>query len=178
MISLDGFFEGPSKEIDWHNVDIEFNEFARHQLKEVDILLFGRVTYELMANYWPREFAIKNDKIIANKMNSIAKIVFSKTLEKADWNNTVLIKENVTEEILKLKLQQGKDIAIFGSSDLAAGLMQTDLIDELRIIINPVVLGNGKSIFKGIKNRYNLKLIKTKTFRSGNVLLCYQFDRK
>jgi dihydrofolate reductase len=108
----------------------------------------------------------------------IPKIVFSKTLEKADWNNTRIIKENITEEVSKLKRQPGKEIAIFGSSDLAATFIQADLIDEYRIMINPVILGSGKSVFQGISDRHNLKLIKTKSFNSGNVLVYYQPDRK
>jgi dihydrofolate reductase len=103
LISLDGFFEGPNKEIDWHNVDDEFNKFANEFLDSVDLLLFGRITYELMASYWPTENAIKDDPMVANRMNSISKIVFSKTLDKAEWINTKLIKENVVDEILKLK---------------------------------------------------------------------------
>jgi dihydrofolate reductase len=178
MITLDGFFEGPNREIDWHNVDEEFNEFAIEQLNSTDILLFGRVTYELMANYWPTVAAITNDPIIASKMNAIPKIVFSKTLKNADWNNTRLIKENITEEVSNLKHQPGKDIAIFGSSDLAATFMQSGLIDEYRIMINPIILGEGKLLFKGLNEKLNLKLLKTKMFSSGNVLLYYRLDRK
>jgi dihydrofolate reductase len=174
MITIDGFFEGPNREIDWHNVDKEFNEFAEHQLNEVDTILFGRITYELMVNYWPTETAIKNDPVIAGKMNTIDKIVFSKTLDNPEWNNTRLITKNIAYEVLKLKRQPGKDIAIFGSSDLSATLMQLELIDEYRIMINPVILGKGRYLFKGINDRFNLKLLNIKTFRSGNVLLYYQ----
>ena len=174
MVTLDGFFEGPNQEIDWHNVDEEFNEFAIQQLDEVDTLLFGRVTYEGMASFWPTPFAKENDPIVAEKMNSIPKIVFSKTLDKAEWNNSRLVKEHVAEEISKLKQQAGRDLAIFGSSNLTASLLHMGLIDELRIMVNPVVLGNGNSLFKGIHDKLKLKLIKTRTFNSGNVLLYYQ----
>jgi dihydrofolate reductase len=174
VVTLDGFFEGPNHEIDWHNVDEEFNEFAIHQLNEVDTLLFGRVTYEGMASYWPTQFAKEDDPIVADKMNTVPKIVFSKTLEKAEWNNSRLVKEHIAEEVSELKQQQGRDLAIFGSSDLAVSFIQMGLIDELRIMVNPVVLGNGKPLFNGIHEKLNLKLLKTKTFRSGNVLLYYQ----
>lgn len=174
MMSLEGFFEGPNREIDWHTVDGEFNEFAEHQLNEVDILIFGRVTYELMANYWPTETAMTNDPIIANKMNTLPKIVCSKTLKKADWSNTRLVTENIAKEISTLKHQPGKDLAIFGSSDLSATLIQLGIIDEFRIMINPVLLGKGKPLFKGLNDRLKLKLLRTKTFKSGNVLLYYQ----
>ena len=178
MVTLDGFFEGPNGEIDWHNVDEEFNEFAIDQLNSVDVLLFGRKTYELMANYWPTPQAVTNDPIVAEKMNTKSKIVFSKTLEKADWNNSRLIKDYIAEEISKLKGQPGKDLIIFGSSDLAVTFIRHGLIDEFRIMVNPVVLGNGKPLFKGLNEKLTLKLLKTRTFRSGNVLLYYQPDRK
>jgi dihydrofolate reductase len=174
LTTVDGFFEGPNREIDWHRVDEEFNEFAIEQLNSVDTLLFGRVTYELMANYWPTPAATTDDPIIAHKMNSLSKIVFSKTLARAEWQNTRLIKENFVEEISRLKKQSVKDMFIFGSSDLAVSFIQHNLIDEYRIMVNPVVLGGGKPIFKGIQNRLELKLIKTKLFKSGNVLIYYQ----
>jgi len=174
MVTLDGFFEGPNQEIDWHNVDEEFNEFAINQLNDVDTLLFGRVTYQLMASYWPTQSAKENDPIVADKMNTVPKIVFSKTLDKAEWNNSRLVKEHIAEEVSKLKQQQGRDLAIFGSSDLAVSLLQMGFVDELRIMVNPVVLGNGKPLFNGIHEKLNLKLLKAKTFRSGNVLLYYQ----
>ena len=173
LVSVDGYFEGPNKELDWFNVDSEFLEQAEETLNFADILLFGRITYEHMASYWPTAEAIKNDPIIAKKMNSLSKIVFSKTLEKAKWENTKLVKENIIGEILILKQQPGKDIVIFGSSDLSVYLMQADLIDEFRIFINPVALGGGNTLFKSINKRYNLKLLNVKTFKSGNVLLCY-----
>jgi dihydrofolate reductase len=178
MVTLDGFFEGPGHEIDWHNVDEEFNEFAIDQLNEVDALLFGRVTYQGMASYWPTPFAKENDPIIADKMNTVPKIVFSKTLDKVEWNNSRLVNENIAEEVLQLQQQQGRDLAIFGSANLMVSLLQMGLVDELRIMVNPVVLGNGKPLFKGIHDTLNLKLIKTRTFRSGNVLLYYQPDKK
>src|SRR5947209_10419686 len=105
MVTMDGFFEGPDHDIGWHNVDEEFNDFASRQLDEIDPLLFGRVTYEGMASFWPTQFAIENDPDVAGKMNSVPKIVFSRTLDKADWNNSRLVKEHVAEEVSKLKQQ-------------------------------------------------------------------------
>ena len=177
LTTVDGYFEGLNREIDWHNVDEEFNEFAIDQLNSVDTLLFGRVTYELMANYWPTSQAIKTDPIVAGKMNQLQKIVFSQTLDKAEWQNTRLVKENAAAEIAWLKGQSGKNLIILGSSDLAVTLIPGGLIDEYRIMVNPLVLGKGKSLFKGIKDRLKLRLIKTKTFRSGNVLLYYQPEK-
>jgi dihydrofolate reductase len=174
LITLDGYFEGPNREIDWHNVDEEFNEFAIEQLNSTDLLIFGRVTYELMASYWPTETAVKNDPIVSGKMNSLPKIVFSKTLTSVNWNNTKLVKENIVEEVMRLKQQPGKDMFIFGSSNLSLTFIKHGLIDEYRIIVNPVVLGRGKPLFKGIDSRLNLKLVKTRTFKSGNILLYYE----
>jgi dihydrofolate reductase len=173
LVSLDGFFEAPNQDISWHHADEEFNEFAIQQTSEVGTLLFGRVTYEGMASYWPTEFAIRNDPAVAGLMNRLPKIVFSKTLDKVKWNNTRLVKDNVMEEVLKLKQQPGKDIAIFGSSDLAVNLTEYGLIDEYRIMINPVLLGDGTSLLRGIKEKVNLRLLKARTFQSGNVLLYY-----
>jgi dihydrofolate reductase len=173
-VTLDGYFEGPDHDISWHNVDAEFNEFAIKQLDELGGLLFGRVTYQLMASYWPTPTGIQDDPVVAGLMNSLPKVVFSRTLEKADWNNTRLIKENSAAETAKLKQQPGKDLAIFGSSDLAVSLIPHDLIDEIRIMVNPVVLGRGKPLFQGIKNTLKVKLTRTRTFRNGNVLLYYQ----
>jgi dihydrofolate reductase len=174
LITLDGFFAGPNGEIDWHNVDEEFNDFAIEQLSSADGLIFGRVTYQLMASYWPTPTAITDDPIVAAKMNSIPKIVFSKTLEKADWSNTRLVKGNVVEEITRLKQQPGRDMYVFGSANLAAAFTNNGLIDEYRLIVNPVVLGRGIPLFKDIKDRLDLKLINTRTFRSGNILLYYE----
>ncbi len=176
LVSLDGYFEGPNRDISWHNVDAEFNEYAVDMLNSVDTLLFGRVTYELMANYWPTADAMKNDPIVAEKMNSLPKIVFSRTLDKVEWQNTRLVKDNIAEEIQKLKKQSGKDMVILGSGSIVSALAPLGVIDEYRIMVNPVVLGSGKSLFKGIKDRLNLELLKTRTFKSGNVLLFYQAD--
>lgn len=177
MVTLDGFFEGPNHEIDWHNVDEEFNDFAIEQINTVDMILFGRVTYEGMASYWPTPIALENDPTIAEKMNTMPKIVFSRTLEKAEWQNTRLIKENAVEEISKLKQQPGKDLIIFGSANLADTFIQHGLMDEYRIMVNPVVLGSGQPLFKGVKDPLNLKLLETRVFRCGNVLLYYA-DKK
>lgn len=178
MMSLDGYFEGPDHDLSWHNVDKEFNDFAIKQLDEIGALLFGRVTYQVMASYWPTEMAIKDDPVVANKMNSVSKIVFSRTLRGADWENTRLVSINAAEEVARLKQQPGKDLAIFGSADLAASLAPAGLIDEYRVMVNPVVLANGTPLFKGISDKQNMTLAGTRTFRSGNVLLTYRPENK
>lgn len=177
LVTLDGFFEGPNKELDWFVVEEEFFDFARNQLLEVDTILFGRVTYEMMAAYWPN--TTDNDPVITDKMNNLQKIVFSKTLSAVDpivigWNNSVLIKEDIAEEIKWLKQQPGKDMVIFGSGEIVSSLMQQGLIDEYRIILNPVILGNGNFLFKGLQDKLDLKLIKAKMLGSGVVILYYE----
>jgi dihydrofolate reductase len=174
LMTLDGFFEGPQQDIGWHNVDAEFNEFAIAQLDTIGLVLFGRITYQGMASFWPTPFALENDPVVAGLMNNISKVVVSRTLDKADWNNTHLIKDNVAAEIATLKQQPGKELAIFGSANLTASLMRMGLVDELRIMINPVILGQGTALFKGIHDKVDLKLSNTRVFRNGNVMLYYQ----
>jgi dihydrofolate reductase len=172
LISLDGFFEGPNRELDWFVVDEEFFDYARDLLRTVDTILFGRVTYQMMASYWPT--TTENDPVITHKMNNLSKVVFSKTLSAVEWNNSSLVKENIAEEISQLKRQPGKDMVIFGSGNLVSTLTQLSLIDEYRIIVNPLILGNGNPLFKDLHDRLNLKLIKTKTLGSGVVILYYE----
>ncbi len=177
MVTLDGFFEGPSQDISWHTVDEEFNQFAIEQISTVGVILFGRVTYEGMASYWPTPAAQSDDPEVANLMNTLPKAVFSRTLQKAEWNNTRLIKDNVAEEILKMKQEPGSDLAVFGSTNLLSSLMQMNLVDEHRVMVNPVLIGSGTPLFRNIAQKVNLKLVKTRTFKSGNVLLYYQPDK-
>jgi dihydrofolate reductase len=174
MVSLDGYYEGPDQDIGWHNTDEEFNDFAIAQLQEVDTLLFGRVTYQMMAGYWPTTQARADDPVVSEKMNSTPKIVFSRTMAEPQWENSRLVSGDFAAEVTRLKSQPGKDMIIFGSSDLAVGFLEHGLLDELRIMVNPVVLGGGKPVFHGIHDRLGLKLLRTRLFRSGNVLLCYQ----
>ena len=172
--TVDGYYEGPNQEFDWPVVDEEFNEFSLQQLDEVDTLLFGRVTYQGMAAYWPTSAAQQDDPRVAAKMNSLPKLVVSRTLDRAEWANTQVVRGDVAEELTRLKQQPGKDIAIFGSSDLTVSLLRLGLVDGLRIMVNPVVLGDGRSLFRTAPERIGLKLLSARPFRSGNVLLTYQ----
>jgi dihydrofolate reductase len=178
MTTVDGYYAGPNGEIDWHNVDEEFNEFAIAQLNEVDTLLFGRDTYEMMASYWPTAGAVKDDPVVAGKMNSLPKIVFSTTLSEPHWQNTRLVRDDVAAQVARLKQEPGRDMIVLGSSVLAASFMVHGLLDEARIMVNPVVLGRGKALLAGIDDRLKLKLVKTRAFRSGNVLLYYEPDAR
>lgn len=171
FVSLDGYYCGQAGEIDWHQVDDEFHSFAVEQLDEVGTPLFGRVTYEMMAGYWTSEMAVKNDPAVAGPMNRLPKIVFSRTLVNADWNNST-VSARVPQTIHELRGQTGKNLFIFGSGQIVQACAQRGLIDEYRIMVNPVVLGSGRSMFQGV-SRFPLKLVKSRAFRNGNVLLCY-----
>jgi dihydrofolate reductase len=177
LVTLDGYFAGQGGDISWHNVDEEFQELANAASNSGNTLLFGRVTYELMASYWPTPEAIKNDPIVAQGMNSATKIVFSRTLNKVDWNNTRLVKNDMLSEIRELKQESGKDLAVLGSGSIVSQLAQERLIDEYQILLNPVVIGKGKTMFEGVKDRFSLKLTKTRVFGNGNVLLSYELAR-
>jgi dihydrofolate reductase len=171
LMTLDGFVEGPNRDIDWHE-DVwgeELEHLSIEQGRAAGALLFGRITYELMAGYWP---TAKGE--IADFMNSLPKVVVSRTLEKAEWNNTWLIRENAPEEIAKLKRQPGKDIYLFGGAELAASLVPHGLIDEFRIAVTPLVLGDGNPLFKASPERLNLQLVEARALGSGAVLLRYQ----
>jgi dihydrofolate reductase len=170
LMSLDGFFEGPRKELDWFVVDDEFLAYAREMLRSVDTILFGRTTYEHMAAYWPS--APKDE--IAEKMNSLNKVVFSRTLDKPQWNNSRLFKGDPAAEVEKLKQQPGKDMVILGSAMLASSLLEAGLIDEYRVILNPVLIGAGNLLFRGVRKKVVLKLRETKLLKSGVIVLYYQ----
>jgi dihydrofolate reductase len=174
FITLNGCYKGPKGDISWHRHGAEENEYAADGLSSESTLLFGRVTYQMMASYWPTPIAIKNDPIVAEGMNNADKIVFSRTLKKVEWNNTRLVKDNITEEIRKMKQMPGKDMTILGSGSIVTQFAEQGLIDEYQIMVDPVVIGDGTPIFKDIKHKLDLKLTMTRTFKSGVVLLCYQ----
>jgi dihydrofolate reductase len=172
LVTLDGFFEGPkSWEIDWHDYvwGEELERLSLEQSKSIGMLLFGRVTYEGMAGYWQTQ---KGE--IAEFMNEVPKVVFSRTLSKAEWNNTKLVRNHAEEEITRLKKQPGKDLFIFGSANLSSTLTQAGLIDEYRLCVAPVVLGGGSPLFKASPARLRLKLLEARPLKSGRVILRYQ----
>ena len=175
-ITLDGVMESPEK---WQfpYFSDDFEEFIRSQILSFDASLLGRVTYEIFASYWPLQ--TNNEFGLADKINSAPKFVISSSLKKVEWNNSTLIKnrKHFAEEINKLKQQAGGDIGIIGSATLVQSLMQADLIDEVRLLVHPVVVGSGKRLFKDGTDLKKLKLIDTKTFDSGFLLLRYQPDR-
>lgn len=175
-VTLDGLYAGPNGEIDWFIWDDEMAQQAKNLIGAIDTILFGRVTYEGMAAFWPT--ATTEDPVIARAMNSLPKVVFSRTLHTVDWNNSRLIKGDLAAEVQKLKQQPGRDMVIYGSGQIVQALTNLGLIDRYLLFVNPIVVGAGKSLFEGVTNRPNLKLLQTKAFRSGVVLLDYQAEAR
>ena len=184
-LSLDGYFEGPNHDLSWHNVDDEFNKFAIEQLKETDVFLWGRRTYQLMEAFWPKmardPATSKLDLEVANLINNTKKIVFSKTLDKIEegenWKNVQLVHEFDSAAMKRMKDQPGKEISV-GGSNLAVSFIRAGLIDEFRFVMNPIVIGEGTTLFEGIHDKLNLELMNTRRFDSGNILLCYKPRQK
>jgi len=173
FISLDGYYKGLHDDISWNTHTQENSDFSAENLKAGSTLLFGRVTYEMMFSFWPSPMAYERMPLVAEGMNKAEKIVFSRTLKKAEWQNTRLIKDNMVEEIKKMKQLPGKDLTLLGSGSVLTQLADAGLIDEYAIMLNPVALGAGTSVFKNLKQQLNLKLTGTRTFKSGSVLLTY-----
>jgi len=174
-VTLDGYFTGPNGDMSWaQNDDPEWNQFVIDNAMPEGVLLFGRVTYELMTMYWPTPMAKENNPILADRMNALQKVVFSKTLESPSWTNTRLVKRDIAAEVRKMKQQPGNDMAILGSGSVIAQLAREGLIDQYQIVVHPVVIGAGRTMFEGLENKLQLKLLGTRTFQNGNVLLSYE----
>jgi len=174
FITLDGYFEGLNHDISWHRHGAEENDYAAQKLQTGNVLLFGRVTYEMMARYWPTPQAIEQEPTVAKAMNCAEKIVFSRTLQKPEWNNTRLLKDDIAEQMRAMKQTPGKDMTLLGSGSIVAQFTDQGLIDQYQILVDPVLLGAGTSLCKGIRHRPNLRLTTTRTFRSGSTLLCFE----
>ena len=181
MLSLDGYFEGPNHDLSWHNVDKELNRFVIQQMKEVGLIIFGRRTYQTMESFWPQAQddpkMSKENLIVARLLNNMNKVVISRTLNKIrehkNWKNVKIVHKFDPKEIMRLKKQPGKTIWV-GGSNLALSFIRASLIDEFRFTISPVVIGAGTPIFEGLDRRLKFELIKTRKFRSGNVMQYYR----
>jgi dihydrofolate reductase len=175
-LSVDGRFVDQAGNMHWakDSNDEEFNAFASENASGGGTLLFGRVTYEMMAGFWTTRQAIDSFPNVAERMNNGPKVVFSRTLEKASWKNTTLVKGDMVAEIRKMKKAPGDGMVILGSGSVVSQLAQEGLVDEYQIVFIPVALGGGRTLFDGIKERLSLKLARSRVFRSGKVFLCYE----
>jgi dihydrofolate reductase len=176
-VSLDGYFVDQHGEMSWAHAnqqDEEWNAFVAQNAGGGGALVLGRVTYELMAGFWPTPAALETMPVVAERMNNLPKVLFSQTMDEATWNNTTLIKGDMAAAVRELKRTPGEDMVILGSGSIVAQLAQTGLIDEYQLVVNPVVLGTGRTLFGGVQEKLNLKLTKTRAFGNGNVLLCYK----
>jgi dihydrofolate reductase len=174
FISLNGYYKGGNNDISWHHHGGEEERFSEQMLSLNNILLFGRVTYELMAGFWPSPMAKEQSPLVAEGMNKAEKIVFSRTLKQANWQHTSIIKDNIIEEVRKLKKSSKKDLTILGSGSIVSVLVDAGLIDEFGIMLDPVVLAKGSTVFPGIKKNIELELISSSVLKSGVLLLSYQ----
>ena len=174
-VTTDGYFTDKNGDMSWaHKSDPEFNSFTEENAKSGGELIFGRVTYEMMKSFWPTDNARQMFPVIADQMNKAKKIVFSRTLDKADWDNTRLIKGDLEDEVRKLKNEAGPELVIMGSGSIVSQLTDARLIDEYQMMVNPIVLGDGRTMFDGIKEKLDLKLTGTRAFKNGNVLMSYE----
>jgi dihydrofolate reductase len=180
LVSVDGYYAGADGNIDWHVTDLEFDQYATESAQWYDTILLGRVTYELFAGYWPKALVdpatSKEDRVVAQFLDEVRKIVFSKNLTKAEWKNTEVWSEVEPDAIERLKQQDGKDIVVYGSGTIVQQLANLRLIDQYKLMVNPVILGDGNSMYARVPQT-KLKLLDVRPFKlSGNVLLTYGME--
>jgi dihydrofolate reductase len=179
FITLNGFYKGAGGDISWHkhHAGQDEDDFAAAGAQSGSVLLFGRKTYEMMASFWPTPAAAQSMPDVAEGMNKSEKIVFSKTLRKADWNNSRIIKKDIVNEVVKMK-KSGKVMTLLGSGNIISQFADAGVIDEYQFLLDPVALKSGTAIFHGISDDVELQLIDSKVFKSGSVLLCYKLAKK
>jgi dihydrofolate reductase len=176
QISVDGYIADHNGDMSWakSREGAEWSAFVAENASGGGTLLFGRVTYDLMRSYWPTPQAKEQMPAVAERMNNLPKIVFSRTLDKASWNNTTLVKSDIAAAVRQRKKDSAAGMAILGSGSIVSQLAQERLIDEFQMVVIPIALGKGKTMFDGMKERLPLKLLRSRTFGNGNVLLCYE----
>ena len=175
-ISLDGYFTDAMGDMSFAQNSIpdpEWDAFVAGNASSGGMLVFGRITYDLMVRFWPTPAAAESMPVVAERMNNLPKLVFSRTMDRASWNNTKLVKDDMPGEIRRTKKEAGEDMVIFGSGSIVSQLAQEALIDEYQMIVDPVVLGSGRTMFDGMIKKLPLTLSRSRTFMNGNVLLCY-----
>ncbi|GJM36422.1 MAG: hypothetical protein DHS20C18_54230 [Saprospiraceae bacterium] len=181
-ISLDGFVAGPNGEMDWIKVDEEIFDYVGKRIKDGDTALYGRVTYQMMENYWPtagdKPTASTHDIEHSKWYNKIHKVVLSKTMKGADLTHTKIISDNLSDSINEIKQQASQDILLFGSPTATHSLMQQNLIDGYWLFVNPIILGQGIPLFEGINDKIKLELLTTRQFNCGVTELNYIVDRQ
>ncbi len=174
FLTLNGFYKGPAEDTHWHAHGEEEAKFSEDQLRTDNILLFGRKTYDLMYSFWPTPMASQLFPKVAEGMNRAEKLVISRSLRKPEWQNTTVISKDIGGTLSKLKSTPGKNITLLGSGTILTLLTDANLIDEYQIMIDPVVLGQGTTLFDGVKKGLQLTLMGTRVFqKSGVVLLTY-----
>ena len=174
-ISLDGFFVDAHNEISWaHKNDEEWTAFVGANAAGGGTLLFGRITYEMMASFWPTPMAAETMPKVAEQMNTLPKVVFSRSLKEATWQNTRLVKTDIAAEVRRMKEEPGEGMVILGSGSIVSQLTQGRLIDEYQIALCPVVLGQGRTMFEGFEGKLDLRLTEQRVFRNGTIFLRYQ----
>ena len=173
FLTLNGFYKGEGGDISWHNFGSDEQEMSDQLSNAGNTLLFGRVTYEMMAQYWSSKAALQNDPVTAKGMNSAKKYVFSRTLRKAEWQNTFLIQDDLIGEVRKLKTTSDANLTLLGSGQILTQLADAGLVDEFSFMINPLAIGQGAPIFGGLSKKLVLKLTSTRVMKSGNVILNY-----
>jgi len=175
-VSLDGYFADANGSMSFAHRDTndaEWSDFVSGNAQGGGILVFGRITYDLMASYWPTPMAGKNEPIVAERMNNLPKVVFSRSMRSAAWNNTRLVKSDPADEIRKLKKDSAEGMAIMGSGTIVSQLAQEGLVDEYQLVVVPVVLGKGRTMFEGVRRILQFKLLSSRAFANGNVVLSY-----
>jgi dihydrofolate reductase len=176
-VTLDGYFVSAGGDMNWakeNNDDAEYQAFVAANASGEGQLIFGRITYQMMASYWPTPMAEQHMPEVAKGMNRMAKVVFSRTLKEATWNNTKLIKDDMVAEIRKMKSEPGPGMTILGSGSTVAQLALENVIDEYQMVVDPVALGKGRTMFDGIDQTLKLKVTRSRTFKNGKVYLCYE----
>jgi dihydrofolate reductase len=176
-ISLDGYFVSANGDMSWAHQgsdDAEYQAFVADNASGDSEMLFGRVTYEMMAGFWPTPVAHQQMPVVANKMNNGRKAVFSRTLNQAGWSNTTLVKGDLLEEVRKMKAADGVDMVILGSGSIVAQLAAAGLIDTYQVVVNPVALGAGRTLFEGLPEIMRLKLTGSRAFKNGKTFLTFK----
>jgi dihydrofolate reductase len=181
FLSLDGFVVGQNEDMSWvsRTFNDEMGQYAANLMRTMSAVLLGRVTYQIMTNAWPAW--TEETAPGAERMNNVPKVIFSRTLEKVEWGkyaNARLVKSNVAEEVTKLKETPGGPMVIYGSANLVQNFLKLGLIDELQLLVHPIILGSGKPLFKDFEKSMNLRLLKSELFKNGVTVLYYEPDRK